>query len=81
MKTLTSFDGEVAEIWRKANPPTFDGERVFPGSTQNGLAGRVAKDVENQGAASSSVAGIVVVNSVRSHNLNLDVTESGEQFR
>lgn len=81
MKTLASFDGEVAEIWRKANPPIFDGERVVPGSAQDGLAGQVAKHVENQGAVSSSVAGVLVVNPMRSHDLNLDVTESREPFR
>lgn len=74
------LDGEVVVIQRKANPPPVDGERTLPGSTENGLAGRVTKHVENQGAVSTVVAGILVVDSVCSHNLILGVVKGGEPF-
>lgn len=80
MEALATFDGEVAVIRRKMNVPTTDRERIFPGCTENGLAGRVAEHVEDQGAVSASVAGVVIVNSMCSHNVNLGVDEGGEPF-
>lgn len=68
---LVMSDCETAVIWRETDPPTIDGKRVLPSSMQNGLAGQVAKHIEDQGTANSSV---------RSHNLNLEATKSREPF-
>lgn len=74
---MATTDRETAVIWRETDPLTVDGKRVLPSSMQNGLAGQVAKHIEDQGTANSLVTG---VDPVRSHNLNLEATKSREPF-